>query len=269
MVNLEVGDVEHSVGETRLGPVSTFVVGRKAMFAAEAYVLGLFQLYPTVYFHKATRGAENIYTELLARTIRLVRDGALKKTGLPKAHPLAKFALTPDGIESALALDDTVIWGGLSLMASGQDSWISEFARRLRDRKLYKCVDVRAKIAHDKNDAAASSPEADAICAGIRGEIGKCLEEWSIKGPDKPPRILVDEVRRSPYNTLTEDTKGPLNQINIRTDGDHLVDLSKRSNVVAALKTYNAFRVYHADGDDEAKTRITKIVDAGISKWSA
>ena len=51
------GEVEHSVDETRLKPVQTFVLGRKAIFAAEAYVLGLFQLYPTVYFHKATGGA--------------------------------------------------------------------------------------------------------------------------------------------------------------------------------------------------------------------
>jgi HD superfamily phosphohydrolase len=121
MANLEVGEVEHSVDETRLKPVQTFVLGRKAIFAAEAYVLGLFQLYPTVYFHKATRGAEKIYTELLSRTITLIKDGSIERTGLPKTHPLVRFAQTPDDIECALALDDTVIWGGLSLMADSGD----------------------------------------------------------------------------------------------------------------------------------------------------
>ena len=269
IANLEVGEVEHSVDETRLNPVQTFVLGRKAIFAAEAYVLGLFQLYPTVYFHKATRGAEKIYTELLSRTIMLIKNGSVEKTGLPKSHPLVKFAQTPDDIECALSLDDTVIWGGLSLMADSDDEWISKFAERMRDRKLYKCIDVRAKIAHDKDDVAASSFEADTVCASIRDEIGKCLEEWSAKCPDAPPRILIDEVERSPYNKLTEDAKGPLNQINIRTEGDHLADLSKRSSVVAGLKTYKAFRVYHADSDDEAKRKITQIMDAGISKWPA
>src|SRR6266851_843020 len=264
-----LGEVEHSVAETRLKPVQTFVLGRKAIFAAEAYVLGLFQLYPTVYFHKATRGAEKIYTELLSRAITIIKDGSVEKTGLPTTHPLVKFAKTPDDIECALALDDTVIWGALSLMADSSDAWISQFAERMRDRKLYKCIDVRAKIAHDKDDGAASSSEADTVCAGIRDEIVKCLDEWSAKYPDAPPRILIDEVERSPYKELTEETKGPLNQINIRTEGDHLVDLSKRSNVVAELKTYKAFRVYHADGDDEAKRKITEITDAGISKWPA
>jgi uncharacterized protein len=269
MENLEVDEVEHSVDETRLKPVQTFVLGRKAIFAAEAYVLGLFQLYPTVYFHKTTRGAEKIFTELLSRTITLIKDGSTEKTGLPKTHPLVKFAQTPDDIECALALDDTVIWGGLSLMADSGDEWISKFAERMRDRKLYKCIDVRAKIAHDKDDGAALSSEADTVCASIRDEIGKCLDEWSAKCPDAPPRILIDEVERSPYKKLTEDTKGPLNQINIRTEGDHLIDLSKRSNVVAELKTYKAFRVYHADGDDDAKKKITEIMDAGILKWPA
>lgn len=269
LANLEVGEVEHSVGETRLRPVQTFVVGRKAIFAAEAYVLGLFQLYPTVYFHKATRGAEKIYTELLARTIGLIKDGSWNKTGLPKSHPLVAFAQSPDNIERALALDDTVVWGGLSLLSDSSDEWISKFALRMRDRKLYKCTDVRAKIAHQKNDNAASSPEADTVCARIRDEIGKCLDDWSSKSPNAPPRLLIDEVKRSPYNKLEEETKGPLNQIHIRTEGDHLVDLSKRSNVVAALKTYEAFRVYHAEGDDEAMKKIEKIIAAEISKWPA
>jgi len=267
MENLEVGEVKHGVGETALQPVQTFVLGRKAIFAAEAYVLGLFQLYPTVYFHKATRGAEKIYTELLSRAITLIKEGAAERTGLPKTHPLVKFAQTPDDIECALALDDTVIWGGLSLMADAGDELISEFAKRLRDRKLYKSIDVRAKIAHDKGDSAASTSEADAVCANIRDEIVKCLDLWSANSPDSPQRILFDEVERSPYNALTEDTKGPLNQINIHTEGDHLVDLSERSNVVAALKTYKAFRVYYRDGDDEAKGKITEFMEGEISRW--
>jgi HD superfamily phosphohydrolase len=269
MENLEVGEVEHSVDETRLKPVQTFVLGRKAISAAEAYVLGLFHLYPTVYFHKATRGAEKIFTELLSRALTLIKNDSVEKTGLPKTHPLVKFAQTPEDIECALALDDTVISGGLSLMADSNDKWINDFARRMRDRKLYKCIDVRAKIAHDKGDSSALSSEADTVCAAIADEVGMCLDEWSAELPDAPPRILLDEVQRSPYKKLTEDSKGPLNQINIRTEGDHLVDLSKRSNVVAELKTYKAFRVYHADGDDEAKSKINKIIEARISQWPA
>jgi uncharacterized protein len=188
--------------------VQTFVLGRKAVFAAEAYVLGLFQLYPTVYFHKATRGAEKIGTELLARVIMLIKSGSIVRTGLPKTHPLVKFAKELNKIDSALALDDTVIWGALSLMCDGGDECIRKLAERLRDRKLYKCIDVRAEIAHRKDDGAASSSQADTVCASIRDEIAKCLEEWSNSLPDAPTRILIDEVERSPYKSPSRETHG-------------------------------------------------------------
>lgn len=267
--NLEVAEVEHSVGDTRLDPVQTFVLGRKAIFAAEAYVLGLFQLYPTVYLHKATRGAEKIYVELLARTFTLVRKGLTEKTGLSAAHPLVKFAQSPENIECALALDDTVIWGALSLMADAEDVCISTLARRLRDRKLYKCLDVRAKIAHDKSDSDAISETADKVCENIKTEITKYLDWWSEKEPDGAPRILVDEAERSPYKEMSEDPKAPLNQVNIRTEGGRLEDLSKRSQVVAKLGMFKSFRVYHAEDDEDTKGKLIEIMDAEILKWPA
>jgi HD superfamily phosphohydrolase len=267
MENLEIGSVPYGVDETSIGSVETFVLGPKAIYAAETYVLGLFQLYPTVYYHKATRGAERIYAELLARTMTLIQNGSLRSTGLPRNHPLVKFAQKPDKIESALGLDDTVIWGALALMADSQDPWISKFAQRLRDRQLYKCIDVRAKIAHDKGDSDAACPEADTVCAGIRDELTKWHDEWLRKNSDGPPRILIDEAERSPYNLTNKESGGPLNQINIRTAGDHLDDLAKRSNVVAELRTFKAFRVYYADGDGEARDKINQITDAGIMQW--
>jgi HD superfamily phosphohydrolase len=266
--NLEVAEVEHQVGETRLPPVKTFVLGSKAIFAAEAYVLGLFQLYPTVYLHKATRGAEKIYVELLARTFTLVKDGYIEKTGLPPTHPLVKFSQSPENIDFALALDDTVIWGALSLMVDAQDICISTLARRMRDRKLYKCIDVRAKIARDKSDSESASEAADKVCEGIKTEITKYLEKWSEKEPDSPPRILIDEAERSPYREMyPEDPKAPLNQINIRTEGGHLEDLSNRSEVVAKLGMYKSFRVYHAEEDTDTKRELVEIMDAEICKW--
>lgn len=158
---------------------------------------------------------------------------------------------------------------GRALPYGGESRWHFEARDAATRPQLYKCIDVRAKIAHDKDDAAASSEQADSMCASVQEEIGKCLSDWSAKHPDAPPRILVDETQRSPYKELTEDSKGPLNQINIRTEGDHLVDLSTRSNVVAELRTYKAFRVYHAREDGEAERKIKDIVDAEVRKWPA
>lgn len=88
LANLQVGEVEYGVDDQKVGTIKTFVLGPKAVHAAEAYVLGLFQLYPTVYYHKETRSAEKIFTELLIRAISLIRDGSAALTGIPRITQL-------------------------------------------------------------------------------------------------------------------------------------------------------------------------------------
>lgn len=105
--NLQVGEVAFGVDEESVGKVETFVLGPKATYAAESYLLGLFQLYPTVYFHKTTRGAEKLFSEVLFRTIDLAKKGKAAETGLPNTHPLVVFANEADTIENILRLDDT------------------------------------------------------------------------------------------------------------------------------------------------------------------
>lgn len=126
--NLEIGSIKRGVDEEPLDEVKTFVIGPKAIQAAEAYVLGLFQLYPTVYFHKATRGAEKLFVELFCRVIELVVDGSHRRTGLPAAHPIVKFAKEPEAISNILNLDDLTIWGALSMLSDSKDKIVSEIS---------------------------------------------------------------------------------------------------------------------------------------------
>jgi len=144
--NLEVSKVPYGADKESVGEIETFVLGPKALHAAESYLLGLFQLYATVYFHKATRGAEQLFTELLVRVFQLALDKSTEKTGLSAKHPLIRFALNPDDLDLALALDDSVISGALWMMAGARDPLITEFAKRIRERKLYKCTDVRESL---------------------------------------------------------------------------------------------------------------------------
>ena len=62
--NLEIENVPIASDDEEGGSVTTFVVGPKAYHVAEGYVLALFHLYPNVYFHKATRGAEKVFEAL-------------------------------------------------------------------------------------------------------------------------------------------------------------------------------------------------------------
>src|SRR5262249_43398562 len=111
--NIEVGEVPFGVDEESVRTIETFVLGPKATYAAESYLLGLFQLYPPVYFHKATRGAEKLFSEILLRAFVLVREGKSDETGLPNQHPLIRFAENAGDIENLLWLDDTSVWGAI------------------------------------------------------------------------------------------------------------------------------------------------------------
>lgn len=259
MANIEVGTVSMGVDDERVADVETFVLGSKALYAAEGYVLGLFQLYPTVYLHKATRGAEKLFGELIKRLVRLVQDGSAASTGLDKNHPLVQFAEAPDQVEQLLALDDAVVWGALTPIAQSHDKPLADLAHRLRDRQLYKCVDVRAHI--DREAEFPMPPdEVDMRCEKIKDS----LAEWIIPAGDGLPRVLVDEAERSPYRRVTESKKGPLDQINIMSDGGRLIDLSKRSKVVGELETFKALRFYYAPEDSESKKAIEDAIAEGV-----
>jgi len=273
IANLEVGTVSYGVDAQKVGSIDTFVLGPKAIHAAESYVLGLFQLYPTVYLHKTTRGFEHMFEALLLRAISLILDGSSPKTGLPLNHPLVQFAKSPDEIESVLRLDDTVVWGALSMMADSDDKLISDFAQRMRDRKLFKCIDIRHRIGMELgitnvdmsrigdvgevNDQKGNE-RFERACEIVREKIN----EWSVSNSSEAARILVEGAERDPYKRFQE-SKGPLNQIHVRTSGGGLVDLGNKSAIVRAIKPFQAFRVYVAHEDEEAKALVEKLIQAG------
>ena len=259
LANLEVADVPTGVDDTETGTIPTFVIGPKAIQAAEAYVLGLFQLYPTVYFHKTTRGAERLFEELLARLFYLTLNGSTRSMGLPDNHPLIRYATHADDLEAGLRLDDAVVWGALSLMGDANDALISAFSTRLRDRKLYKCFDVRASVAHRIDPRNQGGPDAeeeiDRRCEVARTAILGRREPDN----DEVPRLLVDEGERSPYGR-SHTWQDPTGQIKIRTEGGTLVDLAERSNVVASLRRFKFLRVYYAEGDHDALETVKSLV---------
>lgn len=264
LANLDVGQVTTGVDDTEVGAIPTFVIGPKAVQAAEAYVLGLFQLYPTIYFHKATRGAEKLFAELLIRIVELVADGSYDATGLPQNHPLVKFANDPETIETALGLDDTVVWGALHLLRDAPDPLLSEFSARLLDRKLFKCFDIRAKVAHqcdphnvgDQQDI----EKIEKCCASV---VVK-LQEWQDNQKGDRPRVITDVAERKPYKP-GGGSSGPTEQINVRTDGGELIDLMQRSEIVKSLSVYRLTRAYYDDSDQETLKVIQDIVDGEVN----
>ncbi len=234
IANLEVGSVPIGNDEVQSGEVQTFVLNSKAIHAAESYVLSLFHLYPTVYLHKATRGMEKLFSELVFQVGTCCKSSDFKSLGLQEQHPLVQFFLNPDCLERYLALDDTVIWGALPLLASGGHPVASDVAKRLLWRKLYKSIDVGTRIRL----------------------AGKTSQDELLKHPDimsllqastSAPELMYDVTKRNPYKRSGHESGG-INQIWAYDKDKEIKDLNEISPVVKALQPYSGLLFYYRDG---------------------
>lgn len=247
--NLEVGTIEYGTDELYAGKIETLVIGAKAVHAAESYILGLFQLYPNLYFHKATRGMEKIFSEILKQIFMLVKGDLTEKTGLSSSHPLIKYAKNPN-LENYLLLDDTVVWGALSMMTDAQDLVIANFSRRMRDRKIYKCIDITERLL-EAHPSPLESQRRKAVLAVLPKRLKKLAQNYSTPRP----QLLIDSLERSPYKFGSE--KGPLGQIHVKTAARQLEDLGTLSPIVKAIEPFERLRVYI----DRDNTTLPSVID--------
>lgn len=255
--NLRIGKVKVGIDDTYVGDIDTFVIGPKAIFAAEGYVLGLFQLYPTIYFHKTTRGVEKIFTAILSRCFELVKDNLSTRTGLTTTHPIISFMKDPDNLDRVIELDDASFAGALSMMARAKDKTISEFAKRIRDRNLLKCFDLRLEVQRITRLSESIDEDLEKIDAIVANAAQK-IEEWKIENSSC---AFYDEYERSPYKNVQQ-SKGPLNQIMVQEPDNSLADLGIHSRAVAAIRPYKLNRFYF-DNEDEKSLNAMKDILAG------
>ena len=259
MENLEIGSVRTSSDDETSGTVDTLVLGPKAYYAAENYVLSLFQLYPNVYLHKTTRAAEKLFSCLMFRVFELIRKGHKGKVGLPTYHPIRRFAEEPSSIENALALDDTVFWGALPMMVEAHDPMVRDCAARLRERRLPKCIDIRryaeehlpVKPGMSLEERQAREARLSLACKEIVGQV----REFARTRGSGQPQVLVDEGRRNPYKKIKE-SETPLNQIRIKLGKDGSEDMANLSPVVSSAQTYEICRVYCIEDDTEGRSVV-------------
>jgi HD superfamily phosphohydrolase len=250
--NLEVASIEVGDEEKKFGTIDTFVLGPKAGWAGEAYVLALFHLYPTVYFHKATRGAEKLFSRLITCIDATRKAGGWRETGLASGHPLLTY-LKRRTLDPYLQLDDTVIWGALPLLAEAKSKAIAEDAARLRDRHLLKAIDVRTQLSDGR-----LYPGDEIAQAQLKFQRG--LDELMGNDATLVKRILIDRYERDPYKRKGYDSPKAIERIHVHSKG-HPVDLATISPVVAALKPLEIYRVYVASEDEEAGKLVFDLID--------
>ena len=89
-----------------------------------------------VYMHKTTRSAEKMLEALLKTAA-----SDLKDDGLAKREPVLRYFVSST-LGTYLALDDASVSAALAIYAECENPVVSRLAGRLRNRDLYKCVDI-------------------------------------------------------------------------------------------------------------------------------
>lgn len=149
MEHIRVADIVIDAPESDTGEdsskVATFCLDSKALPAAEQFLLSRYTLHEQVYLHKTTRCIEAMIGKLLRQIAKFAENPgtASAQTGLEPSHALLCF-FAPDGqtTHNYLELDDLAITGSLRGMEHGDDPGIAELATRLRERQLYKTLDI-------------------------------------------------------------------------------------------------------------------------------
>lgn len=266
IANLHVRKVPLQVDGEKIGKAEALVIDDKSILAAEGYIFSLLYLYINVYFHKTTRGLEKIFSALIELVAERVRAGEWTKTGLPRSHPLVAFLEDPEAIDPFLQLDDTVIMGSLSMLADAEDKSIAELAARIRDRKIYGCVDVSKRMAatfglpsEGETSPSSESDRAAAVSERV-ARVGELAIERGLltANSDGLAGVLEDTAPRSPYKRVSDGSK-PFSRIHVIGGDGELHDLADMSPAVNALSDFKAYRLYgRTDSDCRAIEQLLK-----------
>ena len=236
---LEVGSV--TIGQHPPYEAYCLYLGRKGVSVAEEYLEARFRLYRMVYMHKTTRAAEKMLEALLSGVASKTRD-----TELARREPVLRYLTseTPS-LEAYLGLDDSAVWTALTILAGQSDRDISELAHRLRERKLYKCVDIGVLDQPDGN---------------LYLRLQRRLEERS---PEWHQDLLFDEPTVTPYKWYDfDDDASALNKVLVKTreDENEPTDIANISPIVKTLKGEERIQRVYAPSRDIAE-KLQTIVE--------
>jgi uncharacterized protein len=144
------------------------------------------------------------------------------------------------------------------MLTESKNACIRELSSRLVERKFYKAIDVTAKI--EAALAALSPHERDErrrkAEASIRLKLG---ESGMMAATDRAPLVMDDVVVRDPYRQ-GQGEGAVLEAIYAVDRSGELKELSHLSQVVAALKKYEVYRIYYRESDEETKKALDMII---------
>ena len=201
----------------------------KGVQVAEEYLEARFRLYKAVYMHKTTRAAEKMFDALLRTVTEDLRDDELAR----REPILRYFTSERPLLGSYLDLDDAAVWATLAALASSSHTKVSELASRLRERRLYKCLDVGIQV---RGEAQSN------LFLRFRRELSDHYPGYG--------SLLFDEAPVTLYEWYSFEDSSALNKILVKTraEDQEPKDIANVSSIVPALRDAECIqRVYAPD----------------------
>ena len=219
-------------------------LGPKGIQVSEEYLEERFRLYNMVYMHKTTRSAEKMLESLLKNVSQNYQTycKSIKKTSL-----LEYFADDTPSLYSYLSLDDTSIWSALSLLSEVSDREVSDLAIRIRDRKLYKCIDIAGLDREDEN-----------LFRRFRHRVSEASLEWS-------EQLLYDDSSVTAYKWYDFDSASALKKVLVKpTSSDREPrDIATISQIVEGLRRVERIQRVYAPSEEQTQ-KLESIATASL-----
>ncbi len=136
---------------------------------------------------------------------------------------------------------------------------VAELSKRLFNRDFYKAIDVTAKLEAAFTHLSAEEREERRRKAEATIRV-KLSESGLLALTDSAPCVLDDVVKRDPYRQGQGDGAVLVSIYAVDRTGE-VMDLSRLSRVVEALKKYDVYRIYYRESDTETKTKLDGIIE--------
>ncbi len=238
---LEVGTV--TVGNDAPFEAPCLYLGPKGVQTAEEYLEARSRLYRMVYIHKTTRAAERMLEALMSAAV-------LSFAGMEWTHrePVLRYlASETPTLGNYLALDDSSVWSALMTYSEQRDPQVKILAERLRNRDLYKCVDIGVRDVPD----------------------GNLLHRFRARLQDAPPEIreavIIDTVPITSYQWYNFNDTSALNKVLVKThDGmTEPTDILGVSEIVKTLWSEKRIQRAYVPTLDQARELKRILEEAG------
>jgi uncharacterized protein len=210
--NLIIGEIPVSQHDK---PRKLAVNAEKGVHSLESFIISRYHMYEQVYYHKTTRGAETLLTQIFNRIKQLIKE----ESELPENSVRLSAFIQSKTLESYMALDDFYLLDLFKeLGSSSKDEILRELCACLLERRLYKSIEREQGFEHD-----------DPGIEAMKQEIGREKFEYYFMKDKLKATYYKDE-----YNCGAQSAEKSCD-IWVRTREGKFAKLNEHSEIIKAI----------------------------------